>query len=145
MTPSAAKTQKTLPESTSPRELLSALEPESRREDALAALEIMEAATGVPAEVWTGAIIGCGRLHYRYPSGHTGVSARVGFAARAKELVFYSLQSDPAGAELLARLGPHRAGKGCVYIRSLTAVDTVVLGELIARAYNFTPESEIPA
>ena len=34
-------------------------------------------------------------------------------------------------SEILSRLGPHSAGKSCLYIRRLEAIDTAVLGELI--------------
>jgi hypothetical protein len=36
-------------------------------------------------------------------------------------------------ASVLARLGPHQAGKGCLYLKRLDDVDESVLRELIDR------------
>lgn len=126
---------KTKPEPGSAREYLSALTPARRRHNGLTALEVFEAATGVPGELWTGNMVLFGRLHYRYASGHSGVTGRVGFAARAAELVCYGVQGFPGDEELLARLGPHRRSKACVYIRNIDDVDLTVLGELAARGF----------
>ena len=41
-------------------------------------------------------------------------------------------KQQPAQAALLARLGKHKMGKSCLYMRRLTDVDTRVLEALIA-------------
>ena len=39
-------------------------------------------------------------------------------------------------SEILGRLGPHKAGKSCLYITRLEAVDHTVLAELIQTGLN---------
>ena len=51
-------------------------------------------------------------------------------------MTLYGLQGHPSSEELLARLGPHSLGKGCVYIKKLESVDENVLRELIAHAHS---------
>ena len=85
--------------------------------------------TGWEPRLWGPSMVGFGRYVYRYDSGHGGESLVVGFSPRMAELSLYGLIGvDDA---LLAQLGPHRAGKGCLYIRRLAEVDEAVLVGLI--------------
>jgi hypothetical protein len=84
--------------------------------------------------MWGPSIVGFGSYHYKYASGHEGDSALAGFAMRGSELVVY-IAADLEGRDvLLARLGKHRTGKVCVYIRRLANVDLNVLETLVARS-----------
>jgi len=84
--------------------------------------------------MWGPSIVGFGSYHYKYPSGHEGDSALAGFAARGSELVVY-IAADFEGRDvLLAKLGKHKTGKVCVYIRRLANVDLKVLETLVARS-----------
>lgn len=53
---------------------------------------------------------------------------------RTAAISLYGLQSAPGAAELLARLGKHRTGAGCVYVNGLGDIDLSVLRELVALA-----------
>ena len=107
---------------------------EKRREDARALCAMMERIVGEPPRMWGPSIVGFGHYHYRYESGREGDAGVAGFSPRAKELVVY-LPADPPGKDaLLARLGKHKAGKCCLYIKRLADVDQAVLGELVAQA-----------
>jgi hypothetical protein len=103
-----------------------------RRQDARTLAAMMQRLSGDPATMWGGSIVGFGSYHYRYDSGREGDAARIGFSPRAKELVLYLLDGFPAHEALLARLGKHRIGKSCLYIKRLDDVDQAVLEELIA-------------
>ena len=94
----------------------------------------MTRATGEPAQMWGSSIVGFGRLHYRYDSGREGETCVVGFASRKGDISLYGLQAAADSAELLARLGRHKTGKGCVYLRQLADVDLSVLEALVASA-----------
>ena len=84
--------------------------------------------------MWGSSIVGFGSYHYRYESGHEGTAALVGFAPRKANLVLYLAAGlGERDAELLNRLGPHKAGKGCLYLKRVDAVDLDVLHELVAR------------
>jgi hypothetical protein len=104
-----------------------------RRADAHKVRALMERLSGEPAAMWGPSIVGFGSYHYKYDSGREGDACRIGFSPRAKELVLYGLgvARQPA---LMERLGKHRTGKGCLYIKRLAEVDEGVLEELAADA-----------
>ena len=84
--------------------------------------------------MWGPSIVGFGSYHYKYASGHEGDSALAAFAARGRELVVYIAPDFEGRDALLARLGEHRVGKVCVYIRRLARVDLKVLEELVVQS-----------
>ncbi|MER7585961.1 DUF1801 domain-containing protein [Micromonospora sp. NPDC127501] len=91
--------------------------------------------TGEPAVMWGPSIVGFGSYHYTYESGRSGDAPLVGFSPRKQHLVVYLADGslDERHAALLARLGPHRSGKGCLYLKRLDDVDQSVLRHLIER------------
>ena len=105
-----------------------------RREDAKKLRAMFERLTGEPARMWGPTMIGFGSYRYTYESGHSGVSARMAFAPRKTELVLYVLTGFTGESELLARLGKHKTGKVCLYIKKLSDVDEAVLEEIATRA-----------
>ncbi|HEX8526882.1 DUF1801 domain-containing protein [Allosphingosinicella sp.] len=102
-----------------------------RRADAKKLRALMERLSGKPARMWGPSIIGFGSYHYKYDSGHEGDAARIGFSPRARELVLYLFDSFEGKEDRLARLGKHRIGKCCLYIKKLSDVDEAVLEEMI--------------
>jgi predicted GIY-YIG superfamily endonuclease len=58
----------------------------------------------------------------------------MGFSPRKAELVLYVLTGFAGQADLLARLGKHKTGKVCLYIKKLSDVDETVLEEIATRA-----------
>ena len=84
--------------------------------------------------MWGPGIVGFGSYHYKYASGHEGDSALAAFAMRGRELVVYTAESFEGRDVLLAKLGKHRTGKVCVYIKRLANVDLKVLETLVARS-----------
>lgn len=74
-------------------------------------------------------------MRYTYASGHSGEMGRVGFSPRKAYLVFYGLTMYGTNADLLARLGKHKLGKGCLYVTKLADVDPGVLRELVRRGW----------
>ena len=109
--------------------------PERRRDDARRLCAMMQEITGEPPAMWGTSIIGFGSYHYRYPSGHEGDSALASFAPRSQHLVIYLVgEFADRHRSVLARLGPHKTGKGCLYIKRLDDVDADALRELIDRS-----------
>ena len=100
-----------------------------RRADAEALVALMQRLTGEPPKMWGPTIIGFGSYRYQYASGHAGEMCRTGFSPRKAELVLYVLGGEQD--ELLARLGRHRRGKGCLYVKKLADVDMGVLETLV--------------
>lgn len=54
-----------------------------------------------------------------------------GFAPRKANLTLFVKDSSGGSADLIAKLGNHKTGKGCRYIKSLSDVDEAVLEQLI--------------
>jgi len=85
--------------------------------------------------VWGTSIIGCGAYHYRYASGREGDSALASFSPRSQHLAIYLVgEFETRYRSVLARLGPYKAGKGCLYLKRLDDVDQDALRELIDRS-----------
>ncbi len=125
---------KTKPTAIDAAAYIDAIENPVRREDAKVIDTMLRRVTGEEPRLWDPSMIGYGQYHYRYDSGHEGDSMRIGFAPRKAELVLYVLgvDSERQAEEdaLLARLGKHRVGKCCLYIRRLDQVDMAVLEQL---------------
>ncbi len=106
-----------------------------RRRDAETLCGLMAELTGEQATMWGPSIIGFGRAHYRYATGREGDTALACFSPRKRELVVYLVgYFDTDDAPDLARLGPHRTGKGCLYLKRLADVDRTALRSLIERS-----------
>jgi hypothetical protein len=104
----------------------------TRRADAIAVRELIGRVTGLPAAMWGTNIVGFGFRQLRYASGRELDWFVLGFAPRKAATTLYLGESFPGKEELLARLGPHTVGKGCVYVKRLAAVDADVLEQLVA-------------
>ncbi len=124
-------TQKTLPTGASVESFLDGIADERKRADSYRLVAMMEAATGEPAVLWGGNIVGFGSYHYRYASGHEGDAPLVGFAPRTRAFSLYLSCDLNALPDQLSRLGKHKHGKGCLYVTRLSDVDEGVLRELI--------------
>lgn len=105
---------------------------EARRKACEALAKLMTKATKHPPEMWGTSIVGFGSHHYKYESGREGDSCLTGFSSRKGDVSIYLLAEFPAREELLAKLGKHKTGKGCLYIRRLGDVDNKVLEKLVA-------------
>ena len=93
-----------------------------------------------PATMWGPTMVGFGRYRYRYDSGREGEAFRIGFAPRKPAIVLYLTDGFAGHAELRARLGKHKTGKSCLYIRRLADIDMAVLRELIIRSIAYMDE-----
>ena len=113
---------------------LGALTDETKRADALALVKLMQSATGEEPKMWGPSIVGFGSYHYTYDSGREGDMPVVGFSPRKPATVLYGMRAAGNADALLARLGKHTTGKGCVYIKKLSDVDLKVLKELIVKS-----------
>jgi hypothetical protein len=91
----------------------------------------MAKATNEEPKMWGPSIVGFGSYQYKYESGREGESALAGFSSRKGDITLYLASGFPGQEELLSRLGKHKTGKGCLYIRKLSDVDRNVLGQLI--------------
>lgn len=110
---------------------LDKIEGEERRADGRALLELMQKITGKPAVMWGPGIVGFDQYHYKYESGREGDWAVAGFSPRKGDISIYLTAEGQHQQELLAKLGRHKMGKACLYVRKLADVDLAVLEQLI--------------
>ncbi|MGO8796780.1 MAG: DUF1801 domain-containing protein [Candidatus Sulfotelmatobacter sp.] len=125
---------KTKPTKVSVTEFIDALPDPAMRADAKALVKIMQSATGEKPKMWGPSIIGFGSCHYKYESGREGDMPLIGFSPRKAANVLYGVIGSDDGKALLAKLGKHTTGKGCLYIKKLAEVDQQVLGEMAVAA-----------
>lgn len=125
-------TNKTTITSVDPAAFIASVENPVRRADAQTLLEMMSRVTGCAPKMWGPSIIGFGRYHYKYDSGHEGDAGLAGFSPRKANLVVYLVPGFDDIGERLAALGKHKIGKSCLYINKLADVDLAVLEEMIA-------------
>jgi hypothetical protein len=125
---------KTKPTEVSAESHVAAIANEEQRSDAQTLVALMQRVTRQEPRMWGPSIVGFGSYHYKYASGHEGDSALAAFAVRGSELVVYIAEGFEDRDALLARLGKHRAGKVCVYIKRLANVDLKVLETLVVRS-----------
>jgi len=125
---------KTKPTRLSVTAFIASVADETRRADAKVLVKLMQAATGEKPVMWGPAIIGFGSEHYVYDSGREGDMPLVGFSPRKAASVLYGLLGSAGSPALLAKLGKHSTGKGCLYIKTLKDVDLKILESLIAKS-----------
>lgn len=124
---------KTQPTKISPTKFIAAVEDPQQRKDCKELVKMMKAATGEKAVMWGPSIIGFGTYHYKYASGREGDFLVVGFSPRKGKLSIYVSCDIQQHADLLAKLGKHKTGKGCLYVKTLEDIDRDVLQQLIQR------------
>jgi hypothetical protein len=113
---------------------LAAIDDAARRKDCEDLAKLLTKATKHPATMWGTSIVGFGSYHYKYESGREGDMCLVGFSSRKSEISVYGLNAAANHDKLLAKLGKHKTGKGCLYIRRLSDIDQTVLQKLAAEA-----------
>ena len=113
-------------------EHLASIADEARRADCAILDKLMRKVTRHKPRMWGPTIIGYGRYHYTYASGHSGESCLAGFAPRKGDISIYFSPEYPERDVLLARLGKHKMGKACLYVRRLSDIDLSVLEQMVA-------------
>lgn len=106
----------------------------ARRADCDQLMALMRQATGCEPVLWGPSIVGFGQYHYRYESGREGDAPLLGFSPRAADLSIYLLAGGdaPEPAALLQRLGKHKMGKACLYVKRLADIDADILAQLMS-------------
>ena len=125
---------KTKPTKVSVGAFIDALTDQSRRADAKALVKLMQNAAGEKPKMWGPSIIGFGSYHYTYETGREGDMPIIAFSPRKAATVLYGMTGFSGSNTLLAKLGKHATGKGCVYIKKLIDVDQKVLETMAVKS-----------
>lgn len=126
------KQNKTMETSNNVKAFIDNVSDQTKRNDSFHIVEIFKKVTGFEPKMWGASIIGFGNYHYKYESGHEGNAPLTGFSPRKDSIVLYLGVEFKIKDQLLKKFGKHKAGKGCVYIKKLEDIDTIILEKLIS-------------
>jgi hypothetical protein len=121
---------KTRQNSASVAQFINAVSDPERREDCRTVLKLMQTATGQPPKMWGTSIVGFGTQTYQ-SGGKEGQWFLTGFSPRKQDLTLYITSGVKRYPALLKKLGKHKTGVSCLYLKRLADVDLAVLRELI--------------
>ena len=110
---------------------LNAVDDDTKRKDSKRLAKMMKAATGDKGAMWGSSIVGYGKRTITYANGKESEWFQVGFSPRKQSLVLYIMDGFSGYKALLKKLGKHKTGKACLYVKRLEEVDVDVLEDLI--------------
>ncbi|MEO8100325.1 MAG: DUF1801 domain-containing protein [Acidobacteriota bacterium] len=122
---------KTKPTAISVEEFLNSIPDPVRRADCITLAKLMKKLTRSEPKMWSASIVGFGDMIYHNSQGKGMDWFVTGFSPRKNALTLYLGFLDEG---LLAKLGKHSRGVGCLYVKNLAEVDRKVLAELVAEA-----------
>ena len=125
---------KTKPNDLSVEDFLDEISDEQKREDSKEIAALMEKATGAKPKMWGDSIVGFGSQTLKYSTGRELDWLEIGFSPRKQNLTLYLTVSGDFEEDLLAELGKHKTGKGCLYFKRLSDVNEEVLEKLIEKS-----------
>ena len=111
---------------------LKSIADDDRRKDCQTLVRIMKRAVGAEPKMWGSSIVGFGHYHYKYASGRENDWFLAGFSPRKQDLTLYIMAGFDRYDALMTKLGKHKTGKSCLYLKRLADVDVAVLEELIS-------------
>ena len=115
-------------------DFINAIADSGQQADARAIVTLMQAATKASPKMWGASIIGFGSQTLKYESGRELDWMIIGFSPRKANTVLYLALDLTQYNGSLAKLGKHKTGKGCLYIKRLSDIDIAVLKKLIAQS-----------
>ena len=130
-------TIKTLATKVPVSEYIASLAEETRRSEAQELLKIFHEATNMDPVMWGTSIVGYGSYHYKSErSRQEGDWPLTAFSMRKSAISIYIMPGFDKYTEHLSRLGKHKTGVGCLYIKRLSDVDSTVLSTIIKSSFN---------
>ncbi len=98
-----------------------------KRQDCLDMIALMRNVTGHEPKMWGSSLVGFGNYRYRYESGREGEMFLTGFSPRKSAFTIYIMPGFERYGALMKKLGPHRTGKSCLYVKNLDVIDRDLL------------------
>jgi hypothetical protein len=114
-------------------EFIATVGDEQQRADSRAVVDLMRRISKEEPKMWGTAIVGFGRTTLKYDSGRELDWMKIGFSPRKGNLTLYGLLK--GNEKQLDKLGKFKIGKGCLYLKRLTDVDTKALEKMIVLAF----------
>ncbi|MBL8518076.1 MAG: DUF1801 domain-containing protein [Betaproteobacteria bacterium] len=129
-----ANEPKTRPTDASVQAFISSVADSQRREDCETVCALMEKVTRSKPVMWGPSIVGFGSMPLHYANGKSLDWPLVGFSPRKEALTLYIMAGFEDYAPLMAKLGKHKIGKSCLYVKKLADIDQKVLKQLVEQS-----------
>lgn len=81
--------------------------------------------------MWGDTMVCFGEYDYKRSNGDYGSYFATGFAIRKSGPTVYIMPGYDDYSEMLEKLGPHKLGKSCLYLKRVADIDLKVLEKLI--------------
>lgn len=130
---------KTKQNNTSVTAFLKSIEDETKRKDCQTLLAMMKKITGKTPKMWGDSIVGFGKCQYTYPPESNGWFI-TGFSPRKQNLSIHIMNGFGRYTDLMKKLGKHKTGQSCLYVKKLNDIDHEVLYQLIEQSVNYLME-----
>jgi hypothetical protein len=129
-----AKELKTKLNEQNPLEFLDSIEDPQKKEDSIKLLKLIEEWTKLKPEMWGKDIIGYGRLSFKYANGKENEWMKLGLSPRKQNITIYIMSGFGEFEGLLSKLGPHKLGKSCLYLKNLSDIDLKILKQIVNKS-----------
>jgi len=116
-------------------EFLNTIEDVTKREDCFQIVQLLEDISGFNAKLWGARIVGFGNFKYKTKAGKEGEWFLIGFTPNKDKISIHLMHGLENETALLSKLGKHKIGKGCLYIKRLSDIDIETLKELMGTVY----------
>ena len=114
---------------------------EQVRDDCRTLIKMMKKITGSAPKMWGPSIVGFGKYHYKYATGHEGDAPLAGFSPRKGNLTIYMATEFPNRESLLKKLGKAKTSKACIYVKKLEDIDMDVLEKIVKASMDVTKKA----
>ena len=132
---------KTTQNDKSVKSFLNSVIDENKRKDCREIMKLMQEITHKKPKMWGDSIVGFGSYHYKYESGREGDFFITGFSPRKQNLTICIMPGFSGYDSVIKKLGKHKTGKSCLYIKKLDDIDRNTLKELITDSVNYMTKS----
>lgn len=116
---------------------LQAIQDEKKRVDCALIIDLIKKEIGLEPKMWGTGIVGFGRYHYKYASGHEGDAPLAGLAARVNAITLYISTEFDQREELLEKFGKYKMSKACIYIKKIEDIDIEILRKMINNSVTY--------
>lgn len=118
--------------------VMSFADTEQKQKDSFELIKLMQDFTGFEPKMWGPSIIGFGKYHYKSErSKQEGDWPLIGFSPRKAAISLYVYTNTEKNQALVKALGKIKMGKGCIYVKKLSDINTPVLKKMMAETIKY--------
>ena len=113
---------------------------EQKKKDSFELIKVFQDITGEEPKMWGPSIIGFGRYHYKYKSGHEGDAPILGFSPRKSAFSLYIYSDTEKSQSIVSKLGKFKMAKACIYVNKLADINIPILQDLCVETIKYIDE-----